>query len=255
MLSVRQQPRFLAGVVVLLQMLVANSGDAWAASQGDNVRWERSLGTVALNLGKYDEAVEHFSRAYELTQDPVLLFSLAQAYRLGGKADKSLAAYTAFLREAGGSAKYRWQIERATAEIENITSFMINHPVDSRANEKPGAVAESTRPLAPAKPTATLEPPEAQPEAAEQAPATLNTRPPALLPRPQPVPPPAFYLANENPQKQEESAPIPVYKRWWFWGGAAAVVALAAGGVAAWYYTQPSNQTPPSTYGAVRVLP
>ena len=153
MSSSREFSRLCALAIVLLQAL---GGQAYArgASESDGARSERYQGVVAVNLGRYDEAVDHFSKAYTIAQDPDLLFSLAQAYRLAGKPEKALAAYSAFLRAAGSSPKLRPQIERAAGEIESITSLLLNNrpadrqPVESAKQEKPAAeVAVAPPPL------------------------------------------------------------------------------------------------------------
>ncbi|MGA9653489.1 MAG: hypothetical protein WBV96_06220, partial [Polyangia bacterium] len=59
-----------------------------------------------------------------------------------------------------------------------------------------------------------------------------------------------LFAPKTNPPAQP--APSHVYKKWWFWTSVG--VALAAGGAAAWWFTRPENQTPASTYGAIRVL-
>lgn len=41
-------------------------------------------GTNAFNLGHYLEAVKEYEAAYQLKEDPALLFNIAQAYRLAG---------------------------------------------------------------------------------------------------------------------------------------------------------------------------
>jgi tetratricopeptide (TPR) repeat protein len=244
---------FLRLCAVILVLLHVSGGLAYAREpkESDSARAERAQGTVAVNLGRYDDAVDHFSKAYTLTQDPVLLYSLAQAYRLGGKPEKALAAYSAFLRAASSSPKYRSQVERAASEIESITSFMLT----ARTAEKPAAPAEPANQDKPAAEVAIAPPPVKAP-AGEGAPEAEETKiePPALLPKPEPAPAPALtFAAEERAAPEPPPASRPVYKRWWFWTGVA--VALAAGGAAAWYYTQPTNDTPPSTYGSVRVLP
>ena len=238
---------------------VLASAPAYARRSGENetARTERSQGTVALNLGNYDEAVEHFSRAYSLTQDAALLFSLAQAYRLGGKADKALATYSAFLRAAVSSPKYRGQIERAAAEIESITSFMLNRPVDTPTLRPRSQGPSSRRPrpplLLPRRIASQRR--SSREEHDEVSPPDLvaaKLEPPALLPKPEPATPPAVDFAVQK-KASREPASRPVYKRWWFLTSTAVV--LVAAGAAAWWYTRPINQTPGSTYGAVKVLP
>jgi len=233
-------------------LLVIPSPSLLARGKGEDpvATAERAKGIVALNLGRYEEAIEHLSQAYTLTQDPTLLFSLGQAHRLAGQPDKALASYSSFLRAAGSIPKYRAQLERATAEIEAITatSCLLNRPAERPAQEKqldnlmtapaPVAAAEVEPP-----------PPEAE-QKAEPAPTVVEPPPIALAPLPPPPPSPALSLSS----KENEPPPAShIYSKWWFWTSVG--VALAAGGAAAWWFTRPENQVPSSTYGAIRVSP
>lgn len=249
-----QSLRVSAVAVGLFHVLASAPAYARRPSEVESLRSERSLGTVALNLGKYDDAVEHFARAYSIGQDPALLFSLAQAYRLGGKADKALATYSAFLRAVGNNSKYRGQVERAADEIESLTSFMLNHPVDSRKASPPMAATDPAPPAKDTDNTATvLEPPTIE-KPVEDNPTVVPAKVATAVPLPQPeMPqPPALVIVSEK-TATPESKDRPVYGRWWFWTGVAS--AIAAGTVAAWYYSQPGDRPPASTYGSVRVLP
>jgi len=226
-------------------VLAKGSGESSAAGA------ERAKGMVALNLGRYEEAIEHLSQAYTLTQDPLLLYSLGQAYRLAGKPEKALAAYSSFLRAAGSTPKYRTQLERATAEIETITSFVLNRPADRGGQDRQldkstTALASGGRDLAP-PPVETL-PAE---KTGEPAVAAAEARP--VLTPPPPPPPVAGLLLSSQPTAPVQSQPRHLYNKWWFWTSVG--VALAAGGAAAWWFTRPENQVPPSTYGAIRVSP
>jgi tetratricopeptide (TPR) repeat protein len=255
MRSSRQYLRLLALALALSQALSGGSAYGRGSGENESARSERSQATVAVNLGRYDEAAEHFSNAYSLTQDPTLLFGLAQAYRLAGKPEKALAAYSAFLRAASSSPKLRPQIERAAAEIESITSFMLNLRASGqhsagKPNGRAGAVEPAGDPDLELTPPPLTEKEHAGKISPE--PAVARTEPLVLLPKPEPVPAPALILTAEA-SPPAEPGNRPVYKRWWFWTGVAA--ALALGGVATWWYTQPGSQAPASTYGSVRVLP
>lgn len=46
----------------------------------DAAKVEYRLASDAYALGNYEQAIEHFERAYELSQEPALLFDLGQAY-------------------------------------------------------------------------------------------------------------------------------------------------------------------------------
>ena len=243
----RQLLRLVSLAVALLLVLPGPLALAKGSGENPLAGAERAKGTVALNLGRYDEAIEHLSQAYTLTQDPMLLYSLGQAYRLAGKPEKALASYSSFLRAAGAMPKYRTQLERAAAEIETITSFVLNRPADRTGQDKqldnlmtaPGPAAGHD--LAP--------PPMDTDQVAEPAP-----QPPALvLALPPPPPPPAPGLSlSVQANTPDQPPPSHVYKKWWFWTSMAVV--LAAGGAAAWWFTRPENQVPSSSYGAIRVL-
>ena len=235
--------------VALLLALPCPSVLAKGSGESSIAGAERAKGMVALNLGRYDEAIEHLSQAYTLTQDPMLLYGLGQAYRLAGKPEKALASYSSFLRAAGSLPKYRTQLERAAAEIETITSFVLNRPADRGGQEKQQDKQLDNLMTAPAPAGRDLAPPpleDLQAEAAEPPPVVLTPRPPP--------PPPAVGLSlSSEPAAPVEPTRRPVYRRWWFWTSVG--VALAAGGAAAWWFTRPENQVPLSTYGAIRVSP
>jgi tetratricopeptide (TPR) repeat protein len=254
MRSRRHLPRLLVLAIALLPAFPDHLALAKGSHESDVARAERGKGTVALNLGQYDEAIDHFSEAYALTQDPVLLFNLGQAYRLAGRADKSLSSYSSFLRAAGGSAKYRAQLDRAAAEIEAIAPTLVCRPADRVGTGRPLDEAPNTAAPPPATPAAAaaVEPPPVE-KAAEAPPAPIKAPVPVLSPPP-PQPAPAPALALSAPAATPvEPATRPVYKRAWFWTSVA--VALVAGGAAAWWYTRPVNQVPASSYGSTRVLP
>jgi len=233
-------------------LLVIPSPSLLARGKGEDpvATAERAKGIVALNLGRYEEAIEHLSQAYTLTQDPTLLFSLGQAHRLAGQPDKALASYSSFLRAAGSIPKYRAQLERATAEIEAITatSCLLNRPAERPAQEKQlDNLMTAPAPLAAAE----VEPAPVAEQKAEPAPAAVDPPPLALAPPP-PPPPPSQALSLALKENQPPP-PSHIYSKWWFWTSVG--VALAAGGAAAWWFTRPENQIPASTYGAIKVSP
>jgi tetratricopeptide (TPR) repeat protein len=229
---------------------------AKGSGESETARNERAKGTVALNLGQYEEAIEHLSQAYTLTQDPILLFSLGQAFRLAAKPDKAVAAYSSFLRAAGPGTKYKAQFERAAAEIETITPTLVCPPKERAGTGKQPddgkQLDDLMNPPAPeAKRAPTPTPVEPMPveEPLEPPPAAAKA-PPVLAPPPAPAP--ALSLtAKATPPV--ESEPKPIYKKAWFWSSVVGV--LAVGAAATWWFTRSQNQTPPSTYGSTHVLP
>jgi hypothetical protein len=239
----RQWLRLVSLAVALLFTLPSPLVLAKGSGESPVAGFERAKGTVALNLGHYDEAIEHLSQAYTLTQDPGLLFTLGQAYRLAGKPEKALAAYSAFLRAVGSAPKYRAQLERAAAEIEAVTSLVLNRPGD-RPSDSLMTTPGAGRDLAP--------PPVQNDKVAESAPAAVEPPPLALAPPPPPSPPPPGLSLSTQADTPTQPPPSRIYSKWWFWTSVA--VAVAAGGTAAWYFTRSENQAPGSTYGTLKVL-
>lgn len=259
MLFHRQCSTTIALVTALAIVVHCSPAVAEGGKRGDEARVARTKATVALNLGRYDEAAANFEEAYTLTQDPLLLFSLGQAYRLAGKPDKALAAFNSFLRSAGSSAgnspKARAQIEKTATEIELLASTRFR---PSASSKMPGDDShphpQATSPSAPALEPESVEPP---PIATAPVKEPESSAPPKVA-----VMTPALE-AGKSPGldlnlSQTMSSPAadgrkPIYKKWWFWSSVAG--ALAVGGVATWYLTRSSTQQPGTTFGGVRVLP
>ncbi|HET7506112.1 MAG TPA: hypothetical protein VFK02_34065 [Kofleriaceae bacterium] len=57
-------------------------------------------GLAAQNSGDYDTALMFFTKAYELVPHPLLLFNMAQAHRLAGRARQALQLFSEFLARA-----------------------------------------------------------------------------------------------------------------------------------------------------------
>jgi hypothetical protein len=55
-------------------------------------------GTSYYDLGRYQDAIKEFEAAYQLKNDPALLFNLAQSHRLAGNASEALHFYRTYLR-------------------------------------------------------------------------------------------------------------------------------------------------------------
>lgn len=80
-------------------VLVALVAPAAARADKPTARTYFELGNRAYNLGRFDEAVQHFSRAYEAHPSPVFLFNIAQAHRLSDACRKAVFFYRRFLDE------------------------------------------------------------------------------------------------------------------------------------------------------------
>jgi hypothetical protein len=73
--------------------------------------------TRAYDVGKYNEAIEEYQKAYEIGGDPPMLYNIAQAYRLNDQPGEALRFYRRYLQRAP-SARNREDVERKIAELE-----------------------------------------------------------------------------------------------------------------------------------------
>ena len=77
----------IAIVIALLASIAAAQTPEQLYTQGQHAYDEK----------RYDEAVALWTRSYEASHLPALLFNIAQAYRLGGDCTKAVASYKKFL--------------------------------------------------------------------------------------------------------------------------------------------------------------
>ena len=107
----------LAALLALLLLLAA----AGAASAGEDdtaaAREHYQKGTSYYDLGRYPEAIKEFEAAYELKNDPALLYNLAQSHRLAGNTEQALHFYRTYLRRVP-KATNRAEIEGRITALE-----------------------------------------------------------------------------------------------------------------------------------------
>lgn len=92
----------LAAAIVAMLLALA-SGRAWAQDDEDEKRRQAGKhveeGDRFKEEGAFDKAADEYQKAYDLVPHPLLLFNLAQVYRLGGEREKALDHYEKYLAE------------------------------------------------------------------------------------------------------------------------------------------------------------
>ncbi len=108
-------------------------------------------GLAHFNLREYKAAVDEFEAAYRLRPDPVFLFNLGQAYRLGDDPDQALHFYRAYLRMKP-NAYNRREVEERIAALEQVIADKqkLQRPPDHTLPPEP---PPGPTPPAPAPPT------------------------------------------------------------------------------------------------------
>jgi hypothetical protein len=262
-------------MVCLLALVTASTSARAAAPTGADealsaeARRHYEEGTKAFNLAEFPRAIAEFKAAYNAKPDPLLLFNIAQAFRLGGDDAQALLFYKSFLRNMP-DAPNRKEVE---ARIRTLDKAVAEQQRQADQQKKDAAAAATTPPAvgtiaAPPPASAAVSPsagggsagantsttflplhPSSQPAAIDLAPSAPPTAGGST--RPALVPPPLATASNSSQPASAgpESAPTgtpapgitdgrdttgstPFYKRAWFWVavGAVVVVTIAVAG-------------------------
>jgi tetratricopeptide (TPR) repeat protein len=129
--------------------------------------------TRLYEIGRYGEAIEEYQKVYLMVEDPVLLYNIAQSYRLWGKPEDAARFYRNYLRRAP-NAPNRADVEKKIADQEKLAEANRRNP---------------TSPTQPTTPEVTVPPPPPPPlQTAPITPPPPVEQPPVLVQQP-PAPP------------------------------------------------------------------
>lgn len=185
-----QTPRSGLTGLLLLLLLLANPVGAAAVPASGQEQTER--GILLYETGQYNEAIRSFTEAYRQLRRPKLLFNIAQAHRMAGRAAEAVVAYQRFLREDPDSPRRA----EAEARIRELQAAMEKH----RTPEPGGA------------------------QATREPPPPLNDAHPVLHPALQPI-------TQEHVHPSHTPGRQAVHRRWWFWTALGISVAGATAGL------------------------
>jgi tetratricopeptide repeat protein len=82
-----------------------------------HLHYERA--TRAYDLGKYPEAIDEYQKAYEIDGDPVMLYNIAQAYRLNDQPQDAVHFYRRYLQRSP-DARNRDDVERKITALDKL---------------------------------------------------------------------------------------------------------------------------------------
>jgi hypothetical protein len=125
--------------------------------------------TRAYDVGKYNEAIEDYQKAYEIGGDPPMLYNIAQAYRLNDQPAEAVRFYRRYLQRAP-NARNREDVERKIADLEKTIE------------ERRKTAAAATPPPVPAPPVVPATPPAATPPSTPPAGGPLAPGPATSAP-------------------------------------------------------------------------
>jgi tetratricopeptide (TPR) repeat protein len=137
--------------VALLACLVAVS--AARADEADTSRALReryARGTTLFDLGRYDEAIKEYEAAYELRNDPTLLYDIAQAHRLAHRPEPAIHFYKAYLAREPTSP-IRRRVEERIIELERQLPAAETTPAPATTTGARLRLASATAPRRPGR--------------------------------------------------------------------------------------------------------
>lgn len=125
-------------------------GDAVSEARARSVRLERELErereAEALSTARqrvserdYEGAIEAYQRAYELSEDPALVYEIAQARRLAGDREEAIAEYERYLELAPDGE----HATEAVAHQEDLEAELAEAPEEAPEEEPEEAPAEA----------------------------------------------------------------------------------------------------------------
>lgn len=139
--------------VRLLLPLFVLLASAAAPARADDVAEAREhfrKGSKAFDLAHYREAVKEYEAAYQIKDDPALLFNIAQAYRLDGDNEDALRVYKSYLNRVP-DAPNRADVERHMDEA-RLAIERNRQAAPPTAPPPTVATPTTTTPVAPAAP-------------------------------------------------------------------------------------------------------
>ncbi len=114
-----RKPLFV-GLGLALALVVAATAPA-RADDTSAAREHYQKGTSYYDLGRWTDAIKEFEAAYEIKNDPALLYNLAQSYRQAGNSEQALHFYRTYLRRVP-KAPNRAEIEGRITQLEQLVA-------------------------------------------------------------------------------------------------------------------------------------
>jgi hypothetical protein len=109
-----------AAWTMLVLSIVASRGVARAEDANTAKAKEHfQTGSRQFALGRFDEAIKEYEAAYELRDDPVFLYNIAQAHRLNRNPEKALFFYRSYLSHAGNPPN-AGDVQKKIAELQAL---------------------------------------------------------------------------------------------------------------------------------------
>ena len=205
-------------LTVLLVATVAAGGLAHADAAHDaQAKAAYEAGTTAFNLGEWSRAVDEYKKAYTLKPEPVLLYDIAQAYRLANDLPNALFFYRSYLHNEPNPPNRPEIVDRIRKLEQQI------HDQQQVATQPPNTPAPMERGREAGHPVSGETAP---PAATAPAPAAVSRAAAAPAATPAPTWPALQLTASPTTPPRERT---PLYRKWWLWTAVGGVIAVGVG--------------------------
>ena len=145
--------RYRVFAVVIASGLAAGGAHAQPAPDFDHAKQLYVAAEAAMSNGHYEEAVNDFGGAYEITKDAVLFYKIGVANQKLGKCDVALVYFGRYLKEAHPTEKYVQLTQDRIAEC-NAAALVVppqpdgkptkTSPLGTSTDDKPNPVTVNT---------------------------------------------------------------------------------------------------------------
>ena len=215
----------------LLALALGLSPQAFAAEVRNpkaEAKAEVSKAQLHYKLGRFEDALAAYTRAYELFNSPALLFNIGQCHKNLKNYERAIFFFEGYLREERSPEKRALAEELVESSRAELQRQRLEPPPPTAVATAPARPPSPEPAAAPLDGGATSPGPHAAPipeSFKEPVPPVVDLGPP---PSPLPAPPPA------------------ITTKWWFWTALGAGVLAVAGGTLAYYATGTTTTVPPS---------
>jgi len=205
----------LAWFVVVITVLA--SATAWADSK-EEAREHTKVAAQHYKLGRFQDALDEYSKAYELVPAAPLLFNIAQCWRNLGNHERAVFFLEGYLREAKADASNRPIAQELVVEERRLYQEQQEQARKHAAEERQRQdESEQDRRAREAEERKLIEARRLREEEEARRVSALR--------------------------KAEASRMPKVWEKWWFWSVVGGVA--IAGGAAAWYFNPDVTTVPP----------
>jgi len=176
-------------------------------------------GRAAYDQGRYDDALGYFSRSYQLSGRPELLYNIGQAADRLRKDREALDAFTEYLNRVP---------ETPNRETVEARIRLLRRAIEEREQEVQAAKVGAAAPAEATKESAGTQSVQAQQEPEEKV---KQQEPEAKPPEPAPTSAPAQpEVLSKQDHGSGSAAPVDreqgsIWSKWWLWTAVAGVVA------------------------------